>query len=82
MTEKEQEGLFAMAEKQRDRIKELEDAMRQMKKMNVNLLTVLKEYAGMILQCYSMTMGQRDAEIAALALTEKYKFEKDKETEN
>ena len=58
----------------KDRIAELEDCVRKMKAMNVNLLTVLKEYAGMILKLYSDTMGQADAEKAALDLTKKYDF--------
>lgn len=61
------------------RIKELEEGMRYMKSLNSAMLKSIVDCSKMVLNCYASLMGQRDAEIEAVKLGEKYTFGKGEE---
>ena len=60
-----------------ERIKQLEEGMRYMKGLNSAMLKSIVDCSKMVLACYSTLMGQRDAELGAVKLTEKYQFGKE-----
>ena len=56
------------------RIEDLELAMKMLRNMNINLLTIAKEYGRGIAEVYEKIMGAKEADAAAAEFAKRFNF--------